>query len=143
FHAGPTLYAWLYNLLGAARFARAGRAVTAASEVVGLGRLDATYDVDHDPAFFGHDPIVHEAAAGGVAAEHPHRELRHRYFLSWKSALSSAGISGSGSRLRASAPCLWRMTTLNLPHESSVYGWSSRVWPPRLSLRSSAARVQP
>src|SRR5215467_5650661 len=98
--------------------------------------------VQHDHAFLGLDLVVLEAAAGGVAAEHAHRELRHRYFLSWKSARSSAGISGKGSRASARAPCRWRMTTLILPHESSVYGWSSRVWPPRLSRRSSAASVQ-
>jgi len=108
--------------LGAARAALAGLAVPATGEVVGLSRLDLVDHVEDDHALLGLDLVVLEAAARGVAAEHPHRELGHRYFLSWKSALSSAGISASGSRLRASAPCLWRMTTLILPHESSVSG---------------------
>ena len=33
-------------------------------------------------------------------------------------------------------------TTLTVPHVSSLYGWSSRVCPPRLSVRSSAAIAQ-
>src|SRR2546425_1344952 len=108
--------------LGAARAALAGLAVPATGEVVGLSRLDLVDHVEDDHALLGLDAIVLEAAGRGVAAEHPHRELGHRYFLSWKSALSSAGISGSGSRLGASAPPLWRVTTLVLPQESSVDG---------------------
>src|SRR6266850_92851 len=140
-HAGHAHEARLAVDLGAARPALAGLAVPPAGEVVGLGRLDPVDDVEDDHALLGLDAIVLEVAATGVTAEHAHRDGRH-HFLSWKSVFSSAGISSSGSRLSASAPCLWRMTTLILPHASSVYGWSSRVWPPRLSLRSSAPRVQ-
>src|SRR6516165_5305749 len=121
-HPGHAHQARLAVDLGAARAALAGLAVPAARQIVGLGRLDLVDHVQHDHAFLGLDRVMLEAAARGIPAEHPHRELRHRYFLSWKSALSSAGISGKASRLRASAPCLWRMTTLILPHESSVYG---------------------
>ncbi len=39
-----------------------------------LGRLDLVDGVEDDHAFLGLDLVVLEAAARGVAAEHPHRE---------------------------------------------------------------------
>src|SRR5467141_4977346 len=127
--------------LGAARAALAGLAVPAHREVGGLRGLDAVDDVeDHHPGV-GLDPVRLEVAAAGVSAEHVHGERRH-HLRSWNSALSSGGISGSGSRLTWRRPSLSRNTTLTLPQVSSVYGWSSRVWPPRLSLRSSAATAE-
>src|SRR2546426_9168284 len=118
-HAGHAHQAGLAVHLGAARPALAGLAVPPASEVLGLGRLDPVDHVEDDHAFFGLDAVILEGAAPGVTAKHAHRDGRH-HFLSWKSAFSSVGITGSGSRVSASAPCFWRMTTLTLPQVSSV-----------------------
>src|SRR5437867_2640017 len=124
--------------LRAARAALARLAVPAHGEIGGLGRLDAMNDVEHDHAGIDGDTVLRELTRPAVAAEDLHPVGRHS-LRSWNSALSSAGISGNGSRLTCTRPSLSRSTTFTLPHVSSVYGWSSRVWPPRLSLRSSAA----
>src|SRR5438552_14954061 len=107
--------------LGAARAALAGLAVPAHREVAGLRRLDAVDDVEHHHARARLDLVFLEVAPTGVAPEHAHRDGRH-HLRSWNSALSSAGISGSGSRLTWTRPSLSRKTTLTLPQVSSVYG---------------------
>ena len=57
-------------------------------------------------------------------------------------ALSSGVVGGSGSRTICIAPSLpLRTTMLKVPYAASFAGKSSRNWAPRLSLRSSAARV--
>src|SRR5881396_3019727 len=101
--------------LGAARAAFARLAVPADGEVRRLGRLDAVDHVQHHHPFLGLHAIVPELAARRVAAENAHREGRH-HFRSWKSALSSPGISGRGSRESWSVPFFRRSTTLTLPH---------------------------
>src|SRR5262245_7837913 len=63
--------------LGAARAALAGLAVPPASQVLSLGRLDLVDHVEDDHPLLGLDRVVLQAAARGVAAEHPHRELGH------------------------------------------------------------------
>src|SRR2546425_5819047 len=132
---------WLAVDLGAAGAALAGLAVPPAREGLRLRGLNAVNDVQDDhPLVEVHAVVVH-LAAPSVAPEHPHRRRRH-YLRSWKRALSSSGICGSGSRLSCGRPSFSRMTTLTVPHWSSAYGWSSRVWPPRLSSRSSAACAQ-
>ena len=98
-------------------------------------------DVEDDHPFPGLDAIVLELTASRVAPEHPHGVGRH-HVLSWNRPFSSSGIFGTGSRLSEIPPSRWRSTTLRVPHVSSLYGWSSRVCPPRLSLRSSAAVAQ-
>src|SRR2546422_308810 len=127
--------------LRAARAALAGLAVPAHGEVRGLRGLDAMDDVEHHHPRVGVDAVGREIAAAPVAAEHLHDEGRH-YLRSWNSDFRLRGISGSGSRLTCTRPPTRRSTTLTLPQVSSVYGWSSRVWPPRLSLRSSAATAE-
>src|SRR5947208_2345375 len=107
--------------LGAARAALAGLAVPAHREVGGLRGLDAVDDVEHHHARARLDLVFLEVAPTGVAPEHAHRDGRH-HLRSWNSALSSAGISGSGSRLTWTRPSLSRKTTLTLPQVSSVYG---------------------
>src|SRR3989454_8188637 len=107
--------------LGAARAALAGLAVPAHREVGGLRGLDAVDEIEHHHPRVGLDPVRLEVAAAGVPAEHVHGERRH-HLRSWNSALSSAGISGSGSRLTWTRPSFSLNTTLTLPQVSSVYG---------------------
>src|SRR5262249_48164649 len=84
--------------LGAARAALARLAVPSAGEVSRLGRLDRVDDVENDHAVLHGHPIVPEGAAPGVTAPDAHREVGGgHHFLSWRSALSSGGISGIGS----------------------------------------------
>src|SRR5437867_7451388 len=127
--------------LGAARAALARLAVPAHREVGGLRGLDAVDEVEHHHPRIRLDAVLLEVPAAGVSAEHVHGEGRH-HLRSWNSPLRSGGISGSGSRLTCTRPASSRSTTLTLPQVSSVYGWSLRVWPPRLSLRSSAASAE-
>src|SRR3984893_5268668 len=127
--------------LRAARAALARLAVPAAREVRGLGGLDPVDHVEDHEALAALDLVLLEVARLGAATEDPHREGRHHFF-SWRRAFNSRGICASGSR-RSSirSPFCWE-TRLTVPQVSSVYGWSSRVWPPRLSFRSRAASAQ-
>src|SRR5881628_2030076 len=114
-HAGHAHEPRLAVDLGAARPALARLAVPPHGEVRRLRRLEAVDHVqDHHP-LLGLHAIVLELAPRRVAPEDAQREGRH-HFLSWKSALSSAGISGRGSRESWSAPSRSRNTTLTLPH---------------------------
>src|SRR5436309_1051634 len=100
---------------GAAWAALARLAVPAAGQVVGLRGLETVDDVEDDHALVGLHAVVLGRATTGVSAKDAHRDGRH-HLRSWKSAFSSAGISGRASRLsRRSAPSR-RCTTLTLPH---------------------------
>src|SRR5213080_3649283 len=114
-HAGHAHEPRLAVDLGAARPALARLAVPPHGEVRRLRRLEAVDHVQHHHPLLGLHAIVLELAPRRVAPEDAQREGRH-HFLSWKSALSSAGISGRGSRESWSAPSRSRNTTLTLPH---------------------------
>src|SRR3990170_2520443 len=108
--------------LGAAGAALARLAVPADGEVVRLSGLDAVDDVEDNLALVHVDHVIDEGAAGGVAAEHAHREFGH-YFPSSNSAFSSAGIWGSGSWETCGSPSEpWRMTTFTPPKSPLVFG---------------------
>ena len=88
--------------LGRAGTALAGLAVPAAGQVVGLGGLDLVDGIEDDHAFGDLRLVIDHFAAGRVSA--PDGERRrlgrgiHGYFISSIIALSSAGISFTGSR---------------------------------------------
>src|SRR3989441_1672291 len=114
-HAGHAHEPRLAVDLGAARPALARLAVPPHGEVRRLRRLEAVGHGQHHHPLLGLHAIVLELAPRRVAPEDAQREGRH-HFLSWKSALSSTGISGRGSRESWSAPSRSRNTTLTLPH---------------------------
>src|SRR5262245_36296989 len=130
--------------LGAARAALPGLAVPADGEIVRLGPLDPVNHVEDDHPLLERDPVLVELPALRVAAEDVHRDfpdgLRgRRHFFSSNSVASSDGIAGNASWVTWSCPSRIRTTTFTLPRCGSVFGKSSRVCPPRLSLRSRAA----
>src|SRR5262249_56060682 len=101
---------------GVARFVVGG-----ARQVPGLGRLDDVDHVEDDHALLHGPPVVLEGATLGVAPPDPHRDVGGRHHLrSWRSCLSSSGISGSGSWVTLNLPSRRRMTMLTLPNPSSA-----------------------
>ena len=154
--------------LRAARAALAGLAVPAHREVRRLGGLQPVDDVEDDLALVDLDRVVLQLAAVGVAAPHPeaarrsscllllassgggrvveHGELLVGEVLRQLARSNSSSRSGRivGHRLAAAASTARRrsssrQTRLTWRHCGSIAGKSSRVWPPRLSVRSSAA----
>src|SRR5262245_56969136 len=123
-HAGHAHEARLAVDLRAARAALARLAVPAAGEIARLGRLDSVDHVEDDHALLHGHAVVLEGAALGVAAPHAHGHLRAggHHLRSWRSALSSGGGSGSGSRFTVNCPPCRRSTTLTLPKWSSAKG---------------------
>src|SRR6266568_8045862 len=143
---------------GAARTAFPRLAVPAHREVGRLLRLNAVHDIEHHHALVGLDLVGHEVAARSVAAPDPDLNVGHQSspaatavlapvaaspvgLSSPRRALSSAGTFGIGSVVMLSLPSRFRVTTFFVPQSASVFGKSSRVWPPRLSSRSRALRV--
>src|SRR5581483_1408438 len=148
--------------LSRARSALARLAVPAHGEIRGLRLLQAMNDVEHHLALVHLDGVVVQAAAGVVAAPDPHRRVVSHYALrpGWSASsssvkyFSSSSISKSSNRSSRIGTCCSGVTVMLgttasppsarhtnsvLRHLASIDGWSSRVWPPRLSVRSSAA----
>ena len=126
--------------LRAAGAALAGLAVPAHGQVDGLRRLHRVDDVEHDL------PLVHRRRCSPRTRRPLASPRKTRIvtgcisFASSKYFASSAGICGSGVFSISIAPSgFWRIALFHLPHSGSVFGKSSRVWPPRLSVRWSAA----
>ena len=129
--------------LSGARTALAGLAVPAHRQVGRLLRLDAVDGIQHHHALFHRRLVILKLPAARIAA--PDAEQR----LHWPSISSPRSLP---STLRASAgwraappasrhPAPRATTMLYLPHSGSLFGKSSRNCAPRLSFRSSAARV--
>src|SRR5262249_31970138 len=132
--------------LGGAGAALAGLAVPARGQVGRALGLDLVHGVEDDHAGADVGGVVLEAARAALAA--PDAEGRARlvkgvghFFCSSTAALSSAGMGATGAFSTRTAPSFSLTTMLKLSPSLLFSGKSSRKWPPRLSLRSSAARV--
>src|SRR5215470_14932217 len=118
-----------------------GLAIPANGQISGLFRLYLMNDVEDHHAIGNLSRVVAELSLASLAAPDPERGRRH-YFISSIICCSSCRIGAIGSCencIRPSAP--FRTTMLNPPKRLSFSGKSSRKWAPRLSFRSSAARV--
>src|SRR4051794_27327477 len=97
-------------------------------------------DVEHDFALVhGHRERVQVTALGVAPPDADLGVVRRHLGVSSKKAARSAGIFGSAWRVSATEPWSSLQMTLSPPHSVDGVGKSSRVWPPRLSCRSSAA----
>ena len=140
-HAHELRHAVDFRRAGAAF---AGLAIPAAGEVVGLRRLDFVDDVEHHQALGDLGGVIHElAAAVVVRAPDSESDCFHRvnvqFFIS-----SMTCFNSSRHRRNRFAP-QFHGTVRRLGNDGIVFGASgslsgksSRKWPPRLSLRSSA-----
>src|SRR6202042_1787244 len=135
----------------------AGLAVPAHGQVTGLGRLQPVQDIQDDLALVGLDLVVGQLALPAVAPPDPELYLRAhqlvssgtlgssssvRYFASSarsNRASRSSRIGVIGCRLRVTRSPSSVQIRLIFRHSGDMPGKSSRVWPPRLSWRSSAA----
>src|SRR5439155_8960656 len=124
------------NLRGA-RAALPRLAVPAHGQVGGLLGLDGVDGVEHDHPFSRRNLVVVKPTA--ITRSSKYAEQGHT--LSLMSAMRSAGIGGCTSRRTAMRPPSFLITICSRACFSSGSGWSLRVWPPRLSVRSSAARA--
>src|SRR5690606_33359615 len=131
--------------------ALAGLAVPPAGQIRRLGGLQPVDDVEDDLAVVHLHLVVPQLTVLGVTApdleapQHYDSSSAVKYFASSSRsnrAASSAGIGGFGCRSsRISSDPASEQTRLIPRHFGSMSGKSSRVWPPRASSRSSAARA--
>src|SRR5690606_28215640 len=156
-HPGHAAQPGLAVDLHGAGAALAGLAVPAHGQVGGLGGLEPVDDVEDDLALVHLDGEVFELAFATLAAPDPELRLVTHFAILSNSAISSSvryllSSSRSNSEIRSSriAGCSCSSTVMEVPssveqtsslrrHSGRMPGWSSRVWPPRLSSRSSAA----
>src|SRR5471032_1793767 len=98
-------------------------------------------DVEHHETFGNLGFVFDEFAAGCVAAPDFESDL-FVHFISSMTCFKSSRIAGIGSRRNFMEPsAALEMTELYFCAPGSLFGKSSRKWPPRLSLRSMAARA--
>src|SRR6266566_7410244 len=125
--------------LGAARAAPPSLAVPAAGEVARQVGLHVVHGVEDDHALVLRHRVVLEGARLAVAAEDAQQGVRQTSPSTTR--LSSSGRGGMGpcpTVIRS--PCRRTITSI-VPKCLSESGCSTRMWAPRLSRRSSAARV--
>src|SRR5262249_45342350 len=127
--------------LGAARPAAPRLAVPAAGEIARLVCLHMVDRVEHHHPLVKRDGIFRERAARSVATKDAEHRVHTAHTSPSTMRRSSSGIAGSGSCATVMAPFCRRTITLTVPNCLSESGYSTRVCAPRLSRRSSAARV--
>src|SRR5881296_67544 len=138
-HARHAQEAWPAVHLGAARAAPPRLAVPAAGEVARQVGLHVVHGVEDDHALVLRHRVVLEGARLAVAPEDAEHGV-HQTSPS-TTCLSSSGRGGMGSCATV-IRLPWRRTiTFTVPKCVSESGYSTRVCAPRLSRRSSAARV--
>src|SRR5699024_5940241 len=148
-HPGHAGQPWHAVDLHRTRAALARLAVPAHRQVGDLGGLEPKQYVEDDLALVGLDLVHGELSVAGAA---PHTENTFaqdssssvRYLTSSsrsKSFISSAGMSATGIRDSVIASPSARTARLTRRHSDDMSGKSSRVCPPRDSVRSNAALV--
>src|SRR5436309_11419624 len=127
--------------LGTAGPAPPRLAVPAARQVARLVRLHLVNRVEHDHPLVERYRVVREGAARPITAKDTEHRIHGLHTSPSTMRRSSAGSSGSGSWVTVMAPFCRRTMTFTVPKCLSESGYSTRVCAPRLSRRSSAARV--
>src|SRR6185503_19552433 len=138
-HAGHAHQLRLAVDLRRARAALPRFAVPAHREIGCLLGLDHVHRVEHHRAFAERDLIFLQFAARARAPEQSQSAKIRHHLPSLIRAMRSAGIGGCASRRTVMRAPSFLITICSRACFSSESGWSLRVWPPRLSVRSSPA----